>query len=109
MKSKPGWLENRKRFAHNCYELKDSKKLLSTNIQKRYFFSYSNMKSNDPYVVLGILRSASSQEIKSAYFREAKKYHPDLNPDDNNAREKFQKISEAYDILSGNGNSIFII
>lgn len=51
------------------------------------------------YDVLGISKSASDAEIKSAYRKLARKYHPDLNKDDKNAAEKFKEVSCAYDIL----------
>lgn len=51
------------------------------------------------YDVLGISKSASDSEIKSAYRKLARKYHPDLNKDDKQAAEKFKEISCAYDIL----------
>lgn len=54
----------------------------------------------DPYEVLGIDKNVSPDEIKKAYRKLAKKYHPDLNPDDENATQKFQEINEAYEILS---------
>jgi molecular chaperone DnaJ len=50
----------------------------------------------DPYKVLGINRGASEEEIKKAFKTLAKKYHPDLNPGDKNAEEKFKEINEAY-------------
>ena len=56
--------------------------------------------SKDLYQVLGIKKTASATEIKSAYRKLARKYHPDLNKDDKNAAEKFKEISAAYDILS---------
>ncbi|KAG7099509.1 hypothetical protein E1B28_001355 [Marasmius oreades] len=52
----------------------------------------------DPYNTLGVKKDASAAEIKKTYFGLARKYHPDTNPD-KNAREKFQEIQEAYDIL----------
>ncbi|MSS78207.1 molecular chaperone DnaJ [Anaerococcus sp. WCA-380-WT-2B] len=54
----------------------------------------------NPYEVLEIGQDASSADIKKAYRKLAKKYHPDLNPDDETATVKFQEINEAYEILS---------
>lgn len=56
--------------------------------------------TRDPYEVLGVSRDASKDEIKKAYRRMAKKYHPDLHPDDPNATEKMNEINEAYDMLT---------
>lgn len=53
----------------------------------------------DPYEVLGVDQTAELSEIKKAYRRKAKKYHPDLNPGDQEAAKKFTELSEAYDIL----------
>ena len=55
---------------------------------------------NDPYKVLGVDRNASADEIKKAYRKKAKQYHPDLHPDDPKAAEKMNEINEAYDMLS---------
>ena len=54
----------------------------------------------DYYNILGIGRSASTNQIKKAYRRLAKELHPDLNPDDENANEKFQELGAAYEALS---------
>ncbi|WP_117882935.1 molecular chaperone DnaJ [Aureibaculum luteum] len=53
----------------------------------------------DYYIILGIEKSASAAEIKKAYRKKAIKYHPDKNPDDKTAEEKFKKAAEAYEIL----------
>src|SRR5215813_3473188 len=58
------------------------------------------MSKRDYYEVLGVTRSASDQEIKSAYRRLAVKYHPDKNPNDASAEEKFKEAAEAYSVLS---------
>lgn len=54
----------------------------------------------DPYTVLGVPRSASEKDIKSAYRKLAKKHHPDQNPDDPTAHSKFAEASNAYDLLN---------
>ncbi|HWU16183.1 MAG TPA: DnaJ C-terminal domain-containing protein [Devosia sp.] len=54
----------------------------------------------DPYTVLGVPRSASEKDIKSAYRKLAKKYHPDQNPDDASAHGKFAEATNAYDLLT---------
>jgi DnaJ-class molecular chaperone len=53
----------------------------------------------DPYSVLGVAKGADSAAIKSAYRKLAKKYHPDQNPDDPKAKERFAEVSSAYDIV----------
>ncbi|XP_044043200.1 dnaJ homolog subfamily A member 3, mitochondrial-like isoform X1 [Siniperca chuatsi] len=54
----------------------------------------------DFYGVLGVSRTATQKDIKKAYYQLAKKYHPDTNPDDPEAKEKFAKLAEAYEVLS---------
>src|SRR5512137_3069351 len=58
------------------------------------------MAKRDCYEVLGVERSAEAEEIKKAYRMLALKYHPDKNPGDKSAEEKFKELGEAYDILS---------
>jgi DnaJ-class molecular chaperone len=55
--------------------------------------------SKNPYDILGVKKTAPDDEIKAAYRALAKKHHPDLNPDNKNADEKFKEISAAYDFL----------
>jgi DnaJ-class molecular chaperone len=55
--------------------------------------------NEDPYAILGVKREATQDEIRSAYRRLAKQLHPDLNPGDKGAEEKFKQVSGAYDIV----------
>src|SRR5258707_6098686 len=56
-------------------------------------------KKRDYYEVLGVGRDTSEEEIKRAYRKLAVKFHPDKNPDDPHAEEKFKELGEAYDVL----------
>ncbi|MEF8847618.1 MAG: molecular chaperone DnaJ [Candidatus Thermoplasmatota archaeon] len=58
------------------------------------------MAKKDYYDILGVDKDADKSEIKKAYRKLAKKYHPDRNPDDDEAEQKFKEISEAYAVLS---------
>jgi len=57
-------------------------------------------EKRDYYEVLGLSKGASDEDIKKAFKKQAKKYHPDLNPGDASAEEKFKEINEAYGVLS---------
>jgi molecular chaperone DnaJ len=58
------------------------------------------MSKRDYYDVLGVSKGASAEELKKAYRKMALKYHPDKNPDDKEAEEKFKEAAEAYEVLS---------
>src|SRR5208282_1939073 len=56
--------------------------------------------NKDYYATLGVKKTATPEEIRKAFRKMARKYHPDVNPNDKKAEEKFKEISEANDILS---------
>ena len=58
------------------------------------------MTGKDYYQILGVKRDATEKDVKKAYRRLARKYHPDLNPGDKSAEEKFKEINAAYEVLS---------
>src|SRR6202789_3431260 len=62
--------------------------------------SNTRVSKADYYEVLGVGRDASDQELKSAYRKQAMKFHPDRNPGDHVAEEKFKQASQAYQVLS---------
>lgn len=70
-----------------------------SNVPTRHIFTY-NRGTMNPYEILGVTKSSTEKEIKLAYFKKAKECHPDMHPNDPKAREKFQKVAEAYEILS---------
>src|SRR5579883_2997392 len=54
----------------------------------------------DYYAILGVTKTISADELKKAYRKLARKYHPDMNPGDKVAEAKFKEVSEAYEVLS---------
>ena len=56
--------------------------------------------SKDYYNILGVDKGADEKEIKKSYRKLSKQYHPDVNPDDKTAEEKFKEIADAYSVLS---------
>ena len=58
------------------------------------------MEYKDYYQILGVSRNADDKEIKRAYHKLAKQYHPDTNPDNEEAERKFKEVNEAYEVLS---------
>ena len=57
-------------------------------------------QKRDCYEVLGVSKGASDSEIKKAFYKLAKKYHPDANPGDKEAEASFKEVNEAYSVLS---------
>src|SRR5947209_16596685 len=57
-------------------------------------------QTKDYYAILGVKKNASAEEIRKAFRKLARKYHPDVNPGDKAAEEKFKALSEANDVLS---------
>src|SRR5271166_4633110 len=57
-------------------------------------------QSKDYYAVLGVKKTATAEDIRKAFRKLARKYHPDVNPGDKRAEEKFKEMSEANDVLS---------
>src|SRR3954467_13159179 len=58
------------------------------------------VKFRDYYEILGVSRTAKDDELKKVYRKLARKYHPDLNPNNKQSEEKFKEIQEAYEVLS---------
>lgn len=73
---------------------------LNTIIQKIYFSSRTSNANYDPYSILKVPRNSDIKDIKKAYIKRAKETHPDLNPGDKSAKDRFQEVTRAYEILS---------
>jgi len=68
--------------------------------KEKHNMASENWLTDDFYKALGVSEDASESDIKKAYRKLSRKYHPDLNPGDAAAEKKFKEISEAYDVLS---------
>jgi molecular chaperone DnaJ len=65
------------------------------------------MRKRDFYEILNVSKNASKEDIKKAYRQQALKYHPDKNPGDDSAEEKFKEAAEAYEVLSDDDKRVW--
>ncbi len=68
--------------------------------QTKWNYKFSNMAAKDYYKTLEVTHAATEKDIKTSYRRLARKYHPDVNPNDKHAEERFKELGEAYEVLS---------
>lgn len=69
------------------------------NLPSRFFSSRTAVRPVNHYEVLGVTSKSTQAEIKAAYYKLSKQYHPDVNQDSTDAEKKFRKITEAYEVL----------
>src|SRR5271168_3419553 len=74
--------------------------LQSARLGRRPLQNMATTTKQDYYELLGVARKAGAKEIRTAFRKLARKYHPDLNPGDKSSEEKFKQLQEAYDVLS---------
>uniref|UniRef100_A0A7N6FC85 DnaJ homolog subfamily A member 3, mitochondrial n=1 Tax=Anabas testudineus TaxID=64144 RepID=A0A7N6FC85_ANATE len=96
------WSKNHLEYFYLYLYILLSAGLRCPHVSTCHSFHTSSMLANsqDFYEILGVSRTATQKDIKKAYYQLAKKYHPDTNPDDPEAKEKFAKLAEAYETLS---------
>ncbi|RDW79733.1 mitochondrial DnaJ chaperone (Mdj1)-like protein [Coleophoma cylindrospora] len=80
--------------------LKHGASTLCASQQRSFHASSSLLATKNPYSVLGVDKNASASDIKKAYYGMAKKFHPDTNKDDPNAKDKFAEAQSAYELLT---------
>jgi len=94
------------RFLVLLHQSKPFSHLTCSTTTRKFFSSSSSSRRQDPYATLELPRTASAKEIKDSFYRLSKKYHPDLNPGDKHAEERFKAVSAAYNILADTSKRI---
>jgi len=94
------------RFLVLLHQSKPFNHLTCSTTTRKFFSSSNSSRRQDPYATLELTRSASAKEIKDSFYRLSKKYHPDLNPGDKHAEERFKAVSAAYNILADTSKRI---
>jgi len=94
------------RFVILLHQSKHLNHLACSATARKFFSSSSSSRRQDPYATLELPRSASGKEIKDSFYRLSKQYHPDLNPGDKRAEERFKAVSAAYNVLGDSSKKI---